>query len=221
MSSRLRSAAVTVVLFLTGASFVPGAEGKGQAPADYAPVAAQRAAKVVGALSLADEAQAGRVRSLVAAQYLALHAVQSERDAKVAAARRELADRPARDQAIAAARAAAEARLAERHPRFLADLARELRPDQVEQVKDGMTYGVLQVTYRAYLEMLPNLTDAQKAQIHAWLVEAREHAMDGGTSEEKHQWFGKYKGRINNYLAAAGYDLKQAEREAAARRQRR
>jgi hypothetical protein len=35
--------------------------------------------------------------------------------------------------------------------------------------------------------------------------------MDEGTSDEKHKVFGKYKGRINNYLAAAGYNLKAAE----------
>jgi hypothetical protein len=45
----------------------------------------------------------------------------------------------------------------------------------------------------------------------AWLVEAREIAMDCGSSEEKHYWFGKYKGKINNYLSAEGYDLKKAE----------
>lgn len=212
---------LTGAFLLAGAALLRGAAPAGPAAADYGPIAAQRAAKVVGALTLADEAQAGRVRAVVAAQYLALHEIQAERDARVTAARRDLPDRAVREQATAAARAAAEARLAELHPRFVADLARELRPDQVEQVKDGMTYGVLQVTYRAYLEMLPALTDAQKAQIHAWLVEAREHAMDSGTSEEKHQWFGKFKGRINNYLAAAGYDLKQAEREAAARRKQR
>jgi hypothetical protein len=80
-----------------------------------------------------------------------------------------------------------------------------------------MTYGVLPLTFRVYQEMLPNLTAEQKTQIHAWLVEAREHAMDGFTSEEKHAWFGKYKGRINNYLAAAGYDMKQAEKDMLAR----
>ncbi|HEY0944737.1 MAG TPA: DUF3826 domain-containing protein, partial [Opitutaceae bacterium] len=71
---------------------------------------------------------------------------------------------------------------------------------------------------RVYCDMLPDLTDPQRAQIKAWLAEAREYAMDGGSSDEKHKWFGKYKGRINNYLAAAGYDMKQAERELAARR---
>ena len=88
----------------------------------------------------------------------------------------------------------------------------ELTPAQVDQVKDGMTYGVLPNTWRGYQEMLPQMTDEQRRQVLAWLIEAREHAMDGSTSEEKHGWFGKYKGRITNYLAAAGYDLKAAEK---------
>jgi Spy/CpxP family protein refolding chaperone len=76
-----------------------------------------------------------------------------------------------------------------------------------------MTYDVLHVTYTAYQDMLPNLTDAQKKQILDWLTEAREHAMDAESSDKKHAWFGKYKGRINNYLAAAGIDMKKAEKE--------
>jgi Spy/CpxP family protein refolding chaperone len=76
-----------------------------------------------------------------------------------------------------------------------------------------MTYGVLPLTFRVYQEMLPNLTAEQKAQLLAWLTEAREHAMDASTSDEKHGWFGKYKGRINNYLSKAGIDMKQAEKE--------
>ena len=42
-----------------------------------------------------------------------------------------------------------------------------------------------------------------------WLTEARERAIDAESSDKKHAWFGKYKGRINNYLSAAGYDLKK------------
>jgi hypothetical protein len=53
----------------------------------------------------------------------------------------------------------------------------------------------------------------------AMLLEAREHAMDGGSSEEKHAIFGKYKGRINNFLSAQGIDLKAAEKELAARQE--
>jgi len=45
-----------------------------------------------------------------------------------------------------------------------------------------------------------------------WLAEAREHAMDAQSSNKKHEWFGKYKGRINNYLSKQGYDS-QKERQ--------
>jgi len=76
-----------------------------------------------------------------------------------------------------------------------------------------MTYKVLPLTYNAYLDELPNLTEVQKMQIKAWLTEAREHAIDAESSEKKHAWFGKYKGRINNYLSAQGYDMKKAGEE--------
>ncbi len=72
-----------------------------------------------------------------------------------------------------------------------------------------MTYGVLPLTYKAYQEQILTLNDEQKKQILIWLTEAREHAMDAESSDKKHAWFGKYKGRINNYLSAAGYDLKK------------
>ncbi|MCY1460862.1 hypothetical protein D9M71_784570 [compost metagenome] len=61
--------------------------------------------------------------------------------------------------------------------------------------------------------MLPNLTAEQKDYIYKALVEAREHAMDGGSSKEKHGWFGKYKGRINNYLSKQGYDLNKESKD--------
>jgi len=73
----------------------------------------------------------------------------------------------------------------------------------------------VQVTYRRYQQVLPELTDEQKREILANLIEARELAMDGGSSDEKHAIFGKYKGRINNYLSAQGYDLRAAEKRLA------
>nr|AIA90635.1 CAZy families PL1 protein [uncultured Chitinophaga sp.] len=76
-----------------------------------------------------------------------------------------------------------------------------------------MTYGVVKVTYDATLEMIPSLKKEEQEQILAWLKEAREFALDADTSEAKHAAFGKYKGRINNYLSKRGYDLVK-EREA-------
>ncbi|HEY1022859.1 MAG TPA: DUF3826 domain-containing protein, partial [Flavisolibacter sp.] len=42
------------------------------------------------------------------------------------------------------------------------------------------------------------------------LQEARENAMTAETEEMRQQWFIKFRGRANNFLAAAGYDLKKA-----------
>src|SRR5438132_546800 len=61
------------------------------------------------------------------------------------------------------------------------------------------------------------IKDTKKKKIYDWLVEAREHAMDAESSDKKHAWFGKYKGRINNYLSAAGYDMNKEGKEWQAR----
>ena len=174
----------------------------------------RRADKIVAALGLSDPELTTRVRDLVAGQYAALSAIHDERDAAQKAAEAGSVG-PAAAQA---ARDRAASRQADLHYAFLARLSAELTPVQIEQIKDGMTYDVVPKTFRVYQEMLPNLTPAQRTQILAWLTEAREHAMDAGSSKEKHAWFGKYKGRINNYLSKAGYDMKQAERDMFARK---
>ena len=106
-----------------------------------------------------------------------------------------------------------DAELYKHHFEFAADLANYLDDSQVEKVKDGMTFGVVPKTYQAHLEMIPTLKDCEKLQILNWLKEAREFAIDAPDAKSKHGWFGKYKGRINNWLTRRGYDLK-AEREA-------
>jgi Spy/CpxP family protein refolding chaperone len=99
------------------------------------------------------------------------------------------------------------------HDQFIAKLSADLTAEQVEKVKDKMTYNKVQVTYNGYIQMLPDLTQEQKAKILEMLKEAREIAMDGGSAEEKTAVFEKYKGRINNYLSKQGYDLAKASRE--------
>jgi hypothetical protein len=176
----------------------------------YAVTARARADKIVTTLSLADPAQADRVSDLIAGHYQALHNLHARRDAALASANSAEAVR---------VRGEIDADLAVLHARYLRALGSELTVDQIERIKDGMTYGVLPVTLRAYVELLPQLTGEQRERIRAWLEEAREQAMDAGTSKEKHAVFGRYKGRINNFLSAAGYDLKQAERDLSLRRQ--
>jgi hypothetical protein len=187
--------------------------------AAYTKVINERADKIVDTLEIEDSEKASRVRDLIAGYYRSLRDVHDERDAKVA----ETKQSPAGDQTVAeawvtVARDRANLKLIDVHRRFVARLAVELSPEQIEKVKDGLTYGVVQVTYQGYLELLPDLSDEQKREILANLIEAREQAMDGGSSEEKHGIFGKYKGRINNYLSEQGYDLKAAEKARAERK---
>lgn len=105
-----------------------------------------------------------------------------------------------------------EAKLYRHHFSFITELMMNLNDEQVEGVKNALTYNVLNVTYTAQLDMIPTLTNEEKRRIYVWLVEARELAMDQGSSSKKHDVFGKYKGKINNYLSARGYNLTK-ERE--------
>jgi hypothetical protein len=195
------------LLFLSAAHAAPNTTES----QPYTRIAEQRADKIVASLALASPTTAARVRDVIARQYADLHALHAVRDARIAEAK-SLPDRAAATAAVTAAKASVDPQLTALQAAYLVKLAEELAPAQIDIVKDGMTYGVLPLTFRVYQQMLPELTAAQKDQILAWLTEARELAMTGSTSGEKHAWFGKYKGRINNFLSAAGYDLKQAEK---------
>ena len=175
-------------------------------PSDYEQVIAGRAEKIVSTLRRASDEAQGHVRETLRDFYRGTHAWHEANGAR----RKQL--RSAQDDASKAELATLEGELAAIREDFSKRLANDLSPDEVEKVKDGLTYGVLHVTERAYHEMIERLTDEQKATIHDWLVEARDLAISEGSSEAKHGVFGKYKGRINNYLSQQGYDLKQEER---------
>jgi len=99
------------------------------------------------------------------------------------------------------------------HDRFVAKLSADLTPEQVELVKDKMTYGKVQFTYNAYCAIVPSLTDEEKARILNLLRQARDEAMDGGSSTEKSAIFQKYKDEINAYLDGRGHDVAKATKE--------
>lgn len=188
-------------------SAAPATQAAG--PADFQ---VKRAEKIAASLHLGDPAKTTRVSDIIARQYYDLGLIQASYDAAIKTAKaRDRGDKPSFAQAKEAALDSEYTATSKLHGAYLARLATELTPTQIDAVKDGMTYHVVEVTFRVYQEMLPNLTPDQKAQILAWLVEAREHAIDAGSSKAKHAWFGKYKGRINVYLTKQGYNLKAAE----------
>ncbi|MDR0893227.1 MAG: DUF3826 domain-containing protein [Mediterranea sp.] len=185
--------------------------------AGYVQSIVKRSQKIVDKLGVADSKAALEVRNIIANRYFELNDIYDARDARLKALKAEGLTGNAKADVQKAINDEKDAALYRTHFDFPARLSLYLTPQQVDGVKDGMTYSVLEVTYKATLDMIPTLKEDEKAQIHAWLVEAREYAMDAESSEKKHAAFGKYKGRINNYLAKRGYDLTK-EREAWAKR---
>ena len=186
--------------------------------AEYRQVVTGRAAKIVTPLGLADSSRAIKVRDIIAQQYIDLNTIHDARNAAVKQVKEANKDNKEKaEQEVKKLQEDADMKLSKLHKQYLSKLSKQLNAQQVEQVKNGMTYGVLPITYKGYQEMLPSLTAEQKKQILEYLTEAREHAMDAESSEKKHAWFGKYKGRINNYLSAAGIDMNKASKEWQAR----
>jgi hypothetical protein len=140
------------------------------------------------------------VLNIICNRYFKLNDIYAERDS-IKKFNKQLAE------------ALCDSKLYRSHYGFLADLSMYLNPQEIDKIKDIMTFNVVKVTYEAQCDMIPTLKAEEKQQIMAWLIEARELAIDAESSKKKHDMFGKYKGRINNYLSKRGYDLTK-EREA-------
>lgn len=180
---------------------------------EYVNSIVKRSQKIVDKLGMTDAKAAEDVRNIIANRYFELNDIYEVRDAKVKKVKESGLTGDAKNEALKAAENEKDAALYRSHFAFPANLSLYLDEKQIEAVKDGMTYGVVKVTYDSHLDMIPSLKEDEKAQIYAWLVEARELAMDAENSNKKHAVFGKYKGRINNYLAKRGYDLKKEREE--------
>jgi len=156
----------------------------------YVKTLTERSQKIVNTLNLGDTDQYNRVTEILVNQYKSIGYIHDSLPANIR-----------------------EQKLYELHCEFIGKLSAELTEDQIVKIKDGMTYGVVKVTYDSYCDMIPSLKEEEKRQLAAWLVEAREHAMDAPSSNKKHEWFGKYKGRFNNYLSKRGYDIQKERKE--------
>ena len=210
MKKILFCAALLLAAFSTASAIELKSEGRDP---EYVASIVARSKKIVDKLALESAATAEEVTKIVANRYFELNDIYEARDKGLAELKAH-ADLPEEYRTLAKnyVNYECDSKLYRSHFAFPATLGMYLTKEQVTQVIDGMTYGVVGVTYKAQTDMIPSLTDEEKAQILAWLEEARELAVDAESSNKKHGVFGKYKGRINNYLSKRGYDLK-AERE--------
>jgi hypothetical protein len=185
-----------------------GSEANLPAPeAEYTKTIAGRAEKIMPTLEVSDPAKAQAVRELIINQFRALRDNDAIRDAKLKVSGNTGPAADAVKQQTLDARKIL-------HDAYLANLSKYLTPEQVEKVKDGHTPNKVAFTYQGYLNEYPNMNDEQKAKVLEFLKEARELAMDGGSSNEKDAIFNKYKGKINNWLNSQGVKSKrQVQRE--------
>ena len=165
-----------------------------------------RSMKATDALGITWTPLGQNVLNIICNRYFKLNDIYSERDSvKLKNGRIEELKKLAEAQC--------DSKLYRSHYGFLADLSMYLNPQEIDKVKDVMTFDVVRVTYEAQCDMIPTLKEEEKRQIMAWLIEARELAIDAESSKKKHEVFGKYKGRINNYLTKRGYDLTKEREE--------
>ena len=191
MKKVLLAALVSLLSLTANAQLVPlDCDGRDSA---YVENIKGRAQKIVDGLQLTDQEKARTVRNIIANRYFLLNDIHAKYD-------------KSQQDAL-------QAELYKHHFELASALALYLTDEQVDAVKDGMTFGRLKRDYQATQDMIPTLSDFEKAQILIWLKEAREYAMDAADSKGKHYWFDKYRGRTNNWLSARGYDLKK-ERDA-------
>lgn len=180
----------------------------------YRQVVEKRAEKIVAALKLTDSSEFYKVTHIVADQYVHLNDVYTWRDSTLTVWKTAYSnDKPTLNNKKADLDSTVGVKVQRLHDNYLNELSKTLNNNQVDDIKNGMTYGVAPLTFKAYQDMIPTLTAVQKTQIWNWLVEARDHAIDAESSEKKHAWFGKYKGRINNYLSAQGYDIQKERKQ--------
>ena len=170
----------------------------------YAQTIERRATNILGALMLKDTTKSGRVQDAIKAQYRSLRARDEALDTLFASLANNAPGVESNRSDVA--------RILSRqlHAKFVTKLAADLTPEQLELVKDQMTYNKVKVTYDAYCEIVPKLTESEKGKILETLKAAREEAMDGGSADEKTAIFQKHKDSINAMLDANGHNVSKA-----------
>ena len=139
-------------------------DSEGRDP-QYVKTIISRSQRATDALGITWTPMGQNVLNIICNRYFKLNDIYAERDS-IKKTDKELAE------------AQCDSKLYRSHWGFLADLSRYLKPQEIDKVKDVMTFDVVKVTYEAQCDMIPTLKEEEKQQIMAWLIEARELAID-------------------------------------------
>src|SRR5690606_18544064 len=110
---------------------------KAQENKPYQQVAQERADKIVEKLELSDEKKKEKVKTLIASQYVALNKIHTERDQK-------LETNKAKADEI---KEKAKEEVSALHGKYIINLQKLLSKEQIDEVKNGMTYHTVPITY--------------------------------------------------------------------------
>ncbi len=174
--------------------------------------------QILTALNLPDATQADAVRKILAAHLTELDVWHTQNDPAIKVLwnqfnqARGKQDETNADAALAKIDAV-YASIKPEHDHFISALATTLTPAQIETVEDALTINKVRITFNAYGEIFHGLTGEQNGFILKNLKAAREEAIDAGAMTEKSAFFKKYKIKIEAYLTAQGYDVKQSYKD--------
>ena len=202
----LKTAFVLLTLWLPAAGLqAQPVEGNGAGEAEAYRVLAK---KIFHGMRLSETEKSARLVEKTVEYLVALEEILAERQRTLDALEAAAGEGdPDVEQVVAAYAKAKSAYLPLRRV-YVDALEKDLVPYHVERVKDGLTHDALPNLHAMYLEMVPDLTPGEKAHILALLVEARENAMVAISPRGQKQWLDKYRGIINNYIAAQGHDFR-------------
>ncbi len=178
----------------------------------------KHARPLLEALKLNDPSKEGKVRGILMAYFAASKAFHEKNDAQLKglwmqfSQARAKQDEPKADEIMSRINAV-YVTFKPQHDELLTGLGTVLAPEQIERIKDLLTVNKVNVTFHSYGQIFHGLTDDQKAFLLQNLKEAREEAMDAGSMQEKSAFFKKYKIKIEAYLTAQGYDVKQSYKD--------
>lgn len=192
------------LLFLMSVSFLANAQQ--HEVTDYIDNINERALHIVSKLDVKDSEKKELV-GIIVKQYSDIEKLEAKRDSEVEKINESSINDEQKKIKSEEPWLEYKVSIGKLHDSYLNKLSAKLTEKQIIQVKDAMTYQVMPITYSNFIDMFQNLNESQKKMIYDHLVEARENAMNVGTSKWQFQWFAKYRGKINNILASQGIEL--------------
>ena len=168
----------------------------------------QKAARMVEALKLDDQAKAAKVKAIAGEWIGVMLSWHKDHDAELGRlwgewnrARAVVPKDEFPGEVIACKIDDVYASLKPAYEDFLKHLATELTPEQIDAIKEnwsrspGMTR-----TYNAYLEIVPDLAEKDKQVIHDRLLMAREAAMLSDSDREIVAIYKRHKVKVEQYV---------------------